>query len=710
MTFGAPVFVFALIALALVVLAVIVYQRTLPPVGTPRRRLLATIRALVLVMILFLIFEPVLRWLDRSEQRAKILLLVDRSASMSIADNGIVRDSLVESFLRRSEFASLADQGQLRTFVFGDTAIQMSLDSIKQSAANYVGTNPAGAWDAARSATSSEDVGAVVIVTDGAHNSGPNPERAATESGVPIYTVGAGDTTLRRDGLIADLLTNDIAYKGTQVPVRVRVRAQGVAGKSTRLRLLDSRSRTLLDESVSFDGSLYEKTFDATFTAESEGELRITAILDSIASEMTTENNRRSRVVRILDSKYNVVIIAGRPSPDLTFIRQALGQDTTIEVDAYVESKNGFVGNRAYSEEVIDNAELFVFIDYPTSASNRQLWEAVVDRLNQDGVPLLYQHGPDVSQATLAKISSRLPVEFQPQASFESVILRDASSHAALSARGPLPASWSDLPPTQGSVGNVTAKPSAVTVASFANELTPDLPGGPAIVLSELSRRRSVAITVFDTYRWALGMAKNAQAVNFQREFLSRLTAWLLAPSEEKQFTLSTDKKVYSTGEVVRMEGQVYGADLTPVNDAAVLVEVKQGERSEVVSLRGKGNGLYEAQLNAWGSGDYTFAGSAVLRNDTLGKDNGSFVVESFNLEWLDSRARWDILQGISRNSGGLFVTADRPDSLFQRLALPAKVVENSREIPLWNKPLFLWLLIGLLGLEWLLRKRSGML
>ncbi len=66
-TFGAPVFVFALIAVALIVLAVIVYQRTLPPVGSPRRRLLATIRAIVLVMILFLIFEPVLRWLDRNE-------------------------------------------------------------------------------------------------------------------------------------------------------------------------------------------------------------------------------------------------------------------------------------------------------------------------------------------------------------------------------------------------------------------------------------------------------------------------------------------------------------------------------------------------------------------------------------------------------------------------------------------------------------------
>lgn len=709
-TLSAPVFLFALFALACTALAIIVYQRTLPPVGTPRRRLLAAIRALVLVLILFLIFEPVLRWLDRRDERAKILLLVDKSASMGISDNGIIRDSVLADFLNRSEIKALAADGELRSFVFGDSAVQTTLDSAQVMPPALVGSDPAKAWQIARSATSSEDIGAIVLLTDGAHNMGPNPERAATESGIPIHTVGIGDTVLRRDVLIADLLTNDIAYKGTQVPVRVRVRGQGGAGAVTRLRLLDSKSRTLLDENISFDGSLFEQNFDASLTADSEGEIRVTAVIDTIANEVTAENNRRSKIVRVLDSKYNVLLLASSPSADVTFVRQTLGLDTTVEVESYVEVKGGFVNGKTYSEDVVSKTDLFVFVNYPAAGSNRQLWDDVSKRLVEDGVPLLYQHGPAVSQSSLSRIAARLPVEFQPDVSFERVVLREGESHAALSGRGPLPAGWPDLPPALGAVDRVSAKPSAVTVATFANELTPSVNGGPAVVLSELNRRRCAAITTFETYRWTLGLARSPQASVFQRELLSRLTAWLLAPTEEKQFILSTDKKVYSTGEPVRMQGQVYGADLTPVNDASVLVEVKQGDRKEVVSLRSKGNGLYESQFSAWESGDYSFAGSAVLRSDTLGKDDGGFVVEAFNLEWMDSRARWDILQGISQNSGGVFVTASQPDSLFRYLQLPSRVIENSREIPLWNKPYFLWILIGLLAVEWLLRKRSGML
>ncbi|MCB1059523.1 MAG: VWA domain-containing protein [Calditrichaeota bacterium] len=708
-TFSSPAVLFLVFALVAVVLSVVVYRRTLPPVSPWRRRLLALIRAVALTLILFLIFEPVVKWLNRSEERAKILLLVDRSASMQIEDNGVVRDSTVNKFLRDARLTTLANDGELRSFVFGDSAIQTSFDSLRGWAPNMVGSDPANAWQVARSAAATEDVGAIVLVTDGAQNMGPNPEREAAQSSIPIYAVGVGDSTVRRDALIADLLTNDIAYKGTQVPVRVRVQAQGLAGQTTRLRIVDSKSRTLLDEQINLNGSVFEKTFETKFAAESEGELRVTAILDSVSGEVSQENNRRSQVIRILDAKYNVLVIAGSPVPDVSFVRQALDLDTTVSVSMYVETPNGFVGGKRFSEDDVRNAEMFVLVDYPTNSSNGALWNAASRRI-VDGAPLLYLHGPNVSLSRLETIGARLPMDFQPQTAFDRVVLRDGGSHSALTARGPLPAAWSDLPPVLGATGRVVLKPAAVSVANFAMELTPDIPGGPAVAFLEMNRRRSVAVSVFEFYRWRLGLAKNPAASQFESELFSRLSAWLLAPTEEKQVKLSTDKKVYSTGEPVRVQGQVYAADLSPINDASVLVDVKSGDKTELLSLQGKGNGLYEAQFSAWGSGDYTYSGYAVVRDDTLGRDKGSFVVEKFNLEWLDARARWDVLQGIARNSGGTFVSAARPDSLFNRLSMPTKIVETTREIPLWNRPLFLWILIGLLAVEWLLRKRSGML
>lgn len=709
-TFGAPTFLFALLALAGIAFAVVVYRQTLPPVSPWRKRTLSLLRAVVLVLVLFVIFEPVLSWINRTDKRGQVLLLVDRSASMEISDGGTVRDSLAKSFLRRSGWQDLQSRGSLRTFAFGDSARSMSLDSIRSSSADWVGTNPGDAWLAALKASAGDDVGAIVLISDGAQNEGPNPERLASEINVPIYTVGVGDTTLRRDAIIADILTNDIAYRGAQVPIRVRVRGSGLSGTSGRLRVMDSQSRTLSDEVIQFEGSLFEKTVETSFLADKEGELRLSAVLDSLPGEATVDNNRRSRIVRVLDSKYNVLVLAGAPSPDVTFLMQALGRDTTISASALVETRSGFAGGKSGAMDLVADAELIVLVNYPTTASNSQVLNAVALRLTNDGIPLLYVGGPAVSKVASEKFAARLPFEWSPKGQPDRVVVRGASSHPALSAGGELGAPWADLPPIFGSAGSVEPKASATVVATVANEVTPELPSGPALLISDLNRRRTAAFTVFDIYRWQLGRAKESVDTDFYSNLMSRLTAWLLAPTEEKQVKISTDKKVYSSGESVRFQAQVYGADLKPVNGASVLVGVTGGEREETVSLRDKGNGLYEGQMTASTSGDYAYSGFALTGADTLGKDKGAFVVESFNLEWLDSRARYDVLQAISRNSGGAFFTTERSDSLFEKLNLPSKVVESAREIPLWNRPLLLWILIGLLGLEWLLRKRSGML
>ncbi|MCL4304434.1 hypothetical protein KJZ99_00790 [bacterium] len=709
-TFGTPVLYFVLGGLLLIGLAFVVYRQTLPPTTVVRRRLLAILRALALVTILFLLFEPVLGWIDQREDRAKVLLLVDRSASIALADQGVVRDSMVNEFLSRSELRTLTESNQLRVYAFGDTVVPTTLDSVRLIAPAFVGTDPASAWAAAVSESSGEDIGAIIVVTDGAQNTGPSPERASSVSDIPIFTVGVGDTTQHRDALIAELFTNDIAYEGSTVPVKVRVRGNSVSGQRSRLRIVDSKSRTLLDQEVSFQGATYEQSFDAQFLADKSGDFRIRAILDSVSGELTLDNNQRSRVIRVLDSRFKVVVLAGSPSADVTFTLQSLGLDTTLAIIPLVESKTGFVGGGKSTEESIADADAFVLINYPTAGSNAAVWDAVAKRITDQGIPFLFHHGPSVSLGRLNRIAARLPVEFQPQAAFDKVLLRSGSSHSAINARGDLRANWTDLPPVLGAIGRTTSKPFAVVVANFVPESTPELSGGPAVVLADVNRRRSAAIAVYETFRWQLGLAKNERGRQFYADLLSRISSWLLAPTDEQRIKITADKKIYSEGETVRFQGQVYGEDLAPTNDATVLVEITSGERKERVSLVGRGNGLYEGEFVPWETGDYNFSGVAIAAEDTLGKDGGTFVVEAFNLEWIESRSRFDVLQTVARNSGGVFVTASQPDSLFSRLRLQERIIENVREIPLWNRPLLLWILIGFLAIEWLLRKRSGML
>jgi hypothetical protein len=68
-------------------------------------------------------------------------------------------------------------------------------------------------------------------------------------------------------------------------------------------------------------------------------------------------------------------------------------------------------------------------------------------------------------------------------------------------------------------------------------------------------------------------------------------------------------------------------------------------------------------------------------------------------------------LESIAKATGGMALGA--VDSLPSNLAFdPPRIVRVDRrtDVELWSRPGLLFLVIGLLGLEWLLRQRSGYL
>ncbi|MDZ7333181.1 MAG: hypothetical protein ONB31_14495, partial [candidate division KSB1 bacterium] len=68
------------------------------------------------------------------------------------------------------------------------------------------------------------------------------------------------------------------------------------------------------------------------------------------------------------------------------------------------------------------------------------------------------------------------------------------------------------------------------------------------------------------------------------------------------------------------------------------------------------------------------------------------------------------LLQQLALKTGGKFFTETDYDELVERLKFPVQRTLQSAEVQLWNRAIWLILAVVLLGLEWLLRKRAGML
>jgi hypothetical protein len=702
------------IATALILLAgaFAVYRYTLPPVSSVRRSILWTLRGVALILLVFLLFEPVLTYLMSRKQSPTIALLVDHSASVT----GNAEKDSHASFLRRwltsSAARELSARSQLREFTFADSAREANPDEIAHLTFAGVGTDIAGAIAQTEKALAGENLAAVVVVSDGAYNSGENPVRVAAESPVPLYAVGVGDTSASRDAVISQMLTNEIAYVGSTVPVELRVRARGLKGRQSILRLLGPQGHEFGRQLVQFSDDDSEQSVSLSFTTDRPGDLRIVAALDSVPGETLLDNNRRSVIVRVLENKSRVLLFSGPVTPDLTILRQTLEEDSTLQVQLFAESMGSdlLYHETSPGNEDLGKADLIILLNFPSRNTSDATLQRVAQAVTTGNVPLLFFAGPQLSAGKLQTLASSLPFSPSKQAfGEERVLLRAAAAHPALSGKTPLPREWSDLPPAVGGLGNFVVKPSAQIAVKLSRESIGLTEDEPAVALWQTGPKHGAAFFCWGLYRWR--MENNAVVTaSFYDQLISRVVAWLIAPVEEQRVKIRTTKRLYAGGEKVQFVGQVYGSDLAPRDDATISLRVTSGARSEVVAMRNRGNGRYEGELSPWSEGEYEFNGTASIQSDTLGSDHGLFAVEAFNIELVDTRARFDVLQAMATVSHGHFVPLSRADSLFSTLTFTPRVVSSHREIPLWNRALMIWIIIGLLAAEWIIRKRSGML
>lgn len=703
---------YILLAIAAIAFAFFVYRYTLPPVSGIRRTLLWILRGLALLLILLMIFEPVLSYLfDRTEEPS-VALLVDRSASMAIQDAAGDRSAQLADFLQSSEIKRLKGACRLRAFAFADSIYEIPPDSLNSLPITGIGTNPADAWQRAENILAGENLAAVVMISDGAQNIGPNPVRVAAESPVPIYTIGIGDTARVKDAVITEILTNEVTYVNSKVPVDIRIRAEGLPNSSSTLRLLHSNGSLIASEPVRFSSQQTELPVSFEFTADEPGDIRLIAVLDSVAGETSLKNNRRSVIIRVLDSKSQTLLLSGPPAADLTFLRQTLESDTTLSVNTFVEIGGKYLNNRsAPSEDNIRQAELIVLVDYPTSATPPAIISAIKQAAETENTPILLLAGPNLSRDRLFALADVLPVSLgTSRLAADRVVVRAASSHPLLTDGVFSPAQWSELPPVQGGIGNFQVDKGAQIIVKMSRESAGVDEDEPAIVLAERSSRRAAAILCWNTFRWKIGMADEREAAGFYNDLISRTVSWLIAPVEEKRVKVTTSKKLYSGGEKIRFSGQVYGTDLSPRDDASIELRVEAGDRTEIVPMKNQGNGRYAGEFDPWSEGDYRFRAAAAVGQDTLGFDEGRFAIEAFNIELIDARARYDILRQIAENSGAKFAVLNEAGSLISALDLKPVTITTAKELPLWNRAAMLWIIIVLLAAEWTLRKRSGML
>lgn len=715
--FSAAVWIPLVLALAALAFTFFVYRHTTPASSNFLRRVLAVLRYLSLTVALLLFFEPVLglRW--TSVRQSTVAILIDESASMALIDSTARRSDRIKEIMRMPWLSKLKESSNVKILAFADSLRQITEDSVASLRFAGDGTDIAAALVSARKRFASDNFAAAILFSDGNASLGENPVRVAQNYVAPVFTVGIGSPRRAKDVVLSQIVTNDVAYAESQLPVEITISAVGYAGQAARVRLEDGAG-VLAEQQVTLPDDNTQTTVRLSVSPRQLGMNKLTASVNVQPGETSDLNNRRSAFVRVLESKMRIWIIAGAPSADLEFVKRTLEDDRNFTVDGFVQkSSNTFYNGKVLpaQQSAWKEVDGLIFVDFPRRDTDARMIDALIENMTTMRKPAFWIAGSNIDPEQWWRFQKLLPFSSRPLKGMERTvsIIQDA-----LGATHPLGRfaenpdesreMWENLPPVFSSFTNVQIRAGAQIIGSSS---LPGVRGSlPLMIAQKSGEAKSIVILAHGLWRWNLKLVGIGKEPIAYQHMIIQGVRWLVTTEDTKLVRFTTNKLIYRGGEPVEMSAQVYYEDYGPRTGARVTARlVGKGIEREVL-LDEIGQGLYRGTAESLPGGDYEMHGRAELNGQALGEDASKFSVEPFSIEYLTTAMNEIAMRKIAEASGGRSLSPDSLDWFVSQAKFPEEKLDVGREFAAWGNSIVLILIVVLLGTEWLLRKRNGML
>jgi hypothetical protein len=720
-----PWYIFVALSLVCCGVVFFVYRYTVPPVSKTKKFFLIALRSSALLLLLFAIGEPLMKLTFTDIIPPHIALLVDNSLSMSLTDAAGNRERRLRDILSSPELSKLRSSATVDVFSFSSSLRRAQPDSIVLNGST---TDIASAFQSLNDQFP-EGLKAVILITDGNYNVGSNPIYDVEKFHVPVFALGIGDTLEQKDVLLEKIVTNSIAYIHSSVPLDATVKVSGYGNEELNVSLLEN-GRLIGQKIVKAEKPITGMTsaeypVHFSFDPSTVGIQKYTVRVGPLAGEVTRKNNEKSVFVKILKSKMHVVVVAGAPSADVSVVMQTLRSDPNIEPVLYVQQPDGFFLNPQFARIVspsLEGADCLITVGFPSEATKTAALQYLHTTITSHSLPILFISSRLVDLQKLTQLGSVLPFSIESSGQDENEeqtvfagILPQVKYNILVQVPGANPNEdvWQKLPPIYAALSGFKAKPDALVLATAEIQ---GVDSGPLLIARSVNGKKSFAITGYGIERWKLLASATPETESFFDSWFPVVVRWLVTREDDKRLQVAPDKEFFSEGEQINFIGQAYNENYQPIENADLHVEIKSlssPQRFETI-LQSVGQGRYEGSVENLPKGEYSFTASGTDNGADLGKTEGRFSVGEQSVEFSDTKMNEALLRQIAYVSGGDYADGSRFKKLFdvllrQQTLQPERRVETS-EFELWNRPALVSVIVALFALEWLMRKRSGML
>lgn len=705
------------------------------------RVVLGVLRSATLLLVLFCLFRPMLLLSAPVPQKNFVGVLIDDSRSMQIAERGsATRADVVRAALGKGDSALVAvlkEKFQVRLFRFGSSLDRMEDPRVLTFDAPE--TRVGDAISYARQELDAVPLSGLVVLSDGADNASAavGDELLSLKArSVPVFTVGIG----------AERFSNDVEIERVELPRQVLQGSSFIATALVRQRghnrakvplVVEDEGRTIAREEIELppDGSASPVRIAVTVRDAGPRGLRFSIPLQT--GEQVSQNNERRALLDVRRRREKVLYIEGEPRYEVRFVRDAVEADTNLQlvllqrtaenkylrlnVDGPHELATGFPTSRSelfkYRAIVLGSIE--------ASAFSQEQLRMLADFVNVRGGGMLFLGGrSSFGEGGYAgtPLADVLPFYIAGDAVADSLtpfaelvvrvtpagLMHPVTQHAAPPRSGATATSPIVTVPVT-SVNKVTRlKPGTVSLL----EGTSGRARQPVLMFQRFGRGLAVAMAIQDSYLWYMDADVAVEDVAF-RTLWRQLLRWITSDTPDLLRISTSDSRVRPGG-AVTIRAELVDSGFVRRNDARLVARVRapSGTVKDVpMEWVVDRDGEYQASYASSETGLHTIrvAATGTAQAEPAVEDSTFVAVADLNSEFYGAEMRRTLLQRIADETGGKFYTPATMNRLPEDIALTKRGVTVINQMDLWDMPIILVLLVGLLSAEWTYRRRRGL-
>ncbi|MBI2437249.1 MAG: hypothetical protein HYV36_00335 [Lentisphaerae bacterium] len=699
--------------------------------------LLAFGRLLVIALLGWCLLLPSLKRILTELRKPRFIVALDQSASMALTPPGLTLKSrwqTAQSVLSQPWVKTLARACDLDYVAFaGDLGSRQSLAEAQalhpDGKSTVLGQSLTRLFERYRG----QPVAGVLLLSDGLDTREADDGWAAEPRAYPVYTVRLEPSNIWK-------VEPDLRVEVPDTPRRVVVGWDselkvGIAGQGTRGRPVDAElyvsaageaSKLINTAPVEIPDEGGRRQLVFRLAHPVTGNFIYTVRVPRIEGETHTNDNAASVTVQVIDTKNRLLYLEGVPRWESKYLVRVLKALKEITPVCFVRGPSGrFLSYGAagaaapdLNEQQLLNFKMVVLGDLDQAELGKERAEAIIAFVANGG-SLVVLGGPKAWGAQ--GLMTGPPGKIMPIKAAELLNLEENQFVLALTGEGrahPVfttddEAVWNKIPPVLSVFTGGALTPGAT---ALVNAETPQ-GRSPVLVIQKYGQGKVAAVLTDSLWRWQLAPGE----INYYQRLWSQLLLWL-SPAETDmkvyQLELAADQDKVFPGETIELKARLTTPDGMVGKDVVVTCEVQEPDdrkipfrmtRQDITTAAGKKYPGYSVSVSPQKAGVHNAVASCEVGGQKLVSVPFPFFVQPFTPETVPRAANTGVLLSLADASKGRFLEPEEVSQVLSAITVPSAKEERASYLSLWNNIPVLACIIGLLGLEWLLRKLRNM-